>query len=367
MEKRIRYLLLFLLFLVFLFSSSYLFLVSQGYHFSFSERKIYQTGGIYIKAWPKEAMIFLDGKFKKKTDIIFGSALLQKLKPKDYLIEVKKENFFPWKKKIRVNEKTVEEFRNIILFPEKINFHFLKDNILNIWPSKNEREILIQKKENQGWNLYLFNFKEEKEIPLSFSKKIKEKREIKDLFFSNNENKIFLKIKGQKPQYFVFDLEKDNSWKEIKEEDFETIKEKKEIVENKTFSLWQGSLFLEDAEGKKKIIENVNSFIISPNKRKIALFQDNEIWLLLKENNFEKTFLARFSKKIKDPFWINNDYLLFSLEDKIIVLETDTRDGLNYYEWKGFPDQKIVFNFLEKNFFILSKKKLFLSDKIFER
>jgi hypothetical protein len=364
MEKKMRYFLLILLFLAFLLSSFYLFLISQGYHISLSEKKIYQTGAIYLKVWPKEAMVFLDGKFKKRTDIIFGSLLLQNLKPRDYLLEVKKENFFPWKKRVRVNEKTVQEFREILLIPEKINFHFEKDNVLNIWPFS-DKEIILQKKEDKTFGLYLFNFKEEKEKPLPFFKKLKNETEIEDLFFSKSENKIFLKTISDKTKYFAFDLEKDDFWQEITKEDFEKAKERKETIENKTFSLWQGNLFLEDLEGKKKIMENVNSFLVSPNKRKIAVFQDNEIWLLLKEDDFEKTFLTRFSKKIKNPFWINNNYLLFSLDDKIIVSETDTRDFLNYYEWQGFPDQKIIFNFSEKNFFVLSKGKLFLSEKIF--
>ncbi|MGB9598306.1 MAG: hypothetical protein ACPLZH_00440 [Minisyncoccales bacterium] len=360
-----RYFFIFFLFLIFLFLGSYLFFFSQGYRFSLSKKNFYQTAGIYLKTWPKDSEVFLNGKFQKKTDPIFGSLFLQKLEPKEHSLEVKKTGFFSWKKKVKLKEKKVEEFRNIFLFPEKIKLDFQQDNVLDIWPSR-EGEVLIQKREKEESRLYLLNQKEKKEIFLPFFKKMSKEAKIKDFFFLPLENKFFLKMEeGKKERYFTFEVGKDNFWQERKKEELTGKEEKKESVNGNSFFLWKNNLFKEDTQGKReKIMEGVNDFLISPRKDKIAIFQDNEIWLLLKENDFERVFLARFSQKIKNPFWLNNHYLLFSLEDKIIISETDTRNGLNYYEWP-FPRPKILFNFSEKNFFLLTEGKLFLSEKIF--
>lgn len=76
-----------------------LLLYSQGYRFDFEKRKIVQTGGLFIKTLPKQAEVYINGKFIKKTDLIFGSLFVQNLLPKKYEIEIKKEGFFSWKKK----------------------------------------------------------------------------------------------------------------------------------------------------------------------------------------------------------------------------------------------------------------------------
>jgi len=82
MTKKTRTILfLICLFLFLLIAPSAIF-YSQGYRFDFDSKKITQTGGLFLKVFPKSAEIYLDGKLKKKTDFFFGSILIENLLPK---------------------------------------------------------------------------------------------------------------------------------------------------------------------------------------------------------------------------------------------------------------------------------------------
>jgi hypothetical protein len=68
----------------------YIILYSQGYRIDWNSKKIIKTGGFYFKVWPKNVEIYLDGELKKRTDFIFGQALVTTLLPKKYEVEIKK-------------------------------------------------------------------------------------------------------------------------------------------------------------------------------------------------------------------------------------------------------------------------------------
>ena len=100
MTKRTRTILFLICFLLFLLAAPSAILYSQGYRLDFENKKLTQTGGFFLKAEPKQVEIYIDGKLVKKTDFFFGSALIENLLPKRYKIEIKKEGYHPWEKKI---------------------------------------------------------------------------------------------------------------------------------------------------------------------------------------------------------------------------------------------------------------------------
>jgi len=51
---------------------------------------IVKTGGLFIKALPKQANLYINGDFIKKTDFFFGSTLVENLLPRTYKVELKK-------------------------------------------------------------------------------------------------------------------------------------------------------------------------------------------------------------------------------------------------------------------------------------
>jgi hypothetical protein len=122
MTQNWRKIIFFLLVFIFLILAPTILLYSQGIRFDFEKKRFTFTGAIYLRALPRQVEVLLNGKLIKKTDLIFGSARIENLIPKKYLIEVKKEGYFPWKKELEVKEKKVTEATGIILFKTKIKF-----------------------------------------------------------------------------------------------------------------------------------------------------------------------------------------------------------------------------------------------------
>jgi len=98
---------------------------SQGYRFDFATKRIVQTGGIYVKAMPRNVNVYINGKFKKTTSIFTNSCLMENLIPKTYNVEVKKQGYHTWQKNLTVWETQVTEAKNILLIPENPNFTIL--------------------------------------------------------------------------------------------------------------------------------------------------------------------------------------------------------------------------------------------------
>jgi hypothetical protein len=217
MQKNWRKILFLLLFFLFLVLSPIIVLYSQGIRFDFKKKRFTQTGAIYLKVIPKEVEVYLNGKYFKKTNSLSGTLRIKNLIPGKYLIEVKKEGFFSWKKEAEVKEKLVTEFVEVVLFPREIKFQ--KTGL-------NEEEFLALKKK-EGF------------LPC---KDIIERLRISRKNFSENckafeiGNKIFL---IEEKSIFVFSKETENLEK---------------LIEN-----WKG---------------------IDKKDNKIAVFTPHEIWIL---------------------------------------------------------------------------------------
>ena len=155
MSKRAQKSLFFACLLIFFIVAPILVLYTQGYRFDLKERKITQTGGIFIKATPKQAQIYLDGQLSKTTDFFFGSALIENLFPKRYGIMVQKEGFYSWEKNLEVREKEVTEARNIILFPENTYYSSLAQNVQKFWFSPNGRRIVLKESKEDSFPTFI--------------------------------------------------------------------------------------------------------------------------------------------------------------------------------------------------------------------
>ena len=140
MTRKTRKILFFVFFLIFLLGAPLIILYYQGYRFDLEKKSLTQTGGLFLKVTPKQAEIYIDGELVKKTDFFFGSTLIENLLPKKYKIEIKKEEYFPWEKILEIRAKEVTEGKNIVLFPENINFEILLKNVGNFWFSPDERK-----------------------------------------------------------------------------------------------------------------------------------------------------------------------------------------------------------------------------------
>ncbi|MDP3996093.1 MAG: hypothetical protein Q8P86_00145 [bacterium] len=80
---------------------------------------ITRTGGIYIHARTMGAVLSIDGSPVKTLGALDRGFFVQNLKPKIYEIEVAKEGFVTWKKKVFVEEGIVTE-NSSSLYPDRI-------------------------------------------------------------------------------------------------------------------------------------------------------------------------------------------------------------------------------------------------------
>ncbi|MDO8655231.1 MAG: PEGA domain-containing protein, partial [bacterium] len=129
MTKRTRTALFFSLVLLFCIATPSLILYSLGYRVDWRERKVAQTGGLYVKTEPANAVISINGKEEKKTDFLFGELFLDNLLPGTYAVKIEKEGYKPWEKSLPVQEKQVTEAKNVMLFPAQTAFKTLFDSV----------------------------------------------------------------------------------------------------------------------------------------------------------------------------------------------------------------------------------------------
>ena len=142
-------------------------------------------------------------------------------------------------------------------------------------------------------------------------------------------------------------------------------------------------LLNEDTKEMEVISQQADNFVVSPNNQRLLYFSlptqtgDSEVSYygqsinLNNERVNEK--IANFSN-IKDCQWLNDDYIICSLADKIIISEIDTRGNVNVIDLAktiklsdgniNIKDAYIFFNQKDKKIYILTQGNLISSDKI---
>jgi len=249
---------------------------------------------------------------KKKTDFLFGSALVENLLPKKYQVEINKEGFYSWIKDLEVIEKRVTEAKGIVLIPRNLNFETV---------SLDEKEIndILSEIDAQG------------------------KEERADAQY------ISIEISGGAKSY--------------------TLSGNQVIWLDKKGGLYRS--YLRDSFSKINVAYDVKNFRLSPDSRKIVYFNNYEIWILYldyyntsQKEAGEEIFLTRFSEKIDDVFWLNSDYLIFSVGNAIKISEIDDRDRINAYDIAEFKNPEIFWDKNSKKLYVLSEGNLFISEKL---
>jgi len=233
MRKTQKKILFLSLVLFFILSSLFFVFYSQGYRFDFKNKKIVQTGGLFLKIIPSGVEIYLNGKYLKKTNFLFNSLFLNNLIPDKYTIQIKKDGYHSWEKTLPIEESKVTEAKYIILFPKKIDFQDIEGNIQQIFPSPSNEHFILKQKIKNTWQLVLLSSSLKKEVLLkeedipSFAQPQKTKlkkvlsKEVKNIIWASDERKILVQLDdGKQIRYFLVNL--DN--KEIQEINLNDVK-----------------------------------------------------------------------------------------------------------------------------------------------
>jgi len=137
------------------------------------------------------------------------------------------------------------------------------------------------------------------------------------------------------------------------------------IAENDTFHLLDRS-----TSPFREVFRSDREPVVSPNRRKVAHFNNHEIQILYLDNIIdqpaksygENSFLTRFSGTIGNVNWLTNHYIIFTVGDEIKVSEIDERGNVNIVNLARMPNPNIHFEGANKKLYLVSEGNLFVSD-----
>ena len=319
MNTRKRRIILCLVILFFILITPVIILYSLGYSFDWQEKEIVLTGGLYIKSVPKKATVYINNKPKKETPVF-----IKRLVPKYYQIKVSKEDFHEWNKKLKIESKLVTEIKDIVLIP--------------ITP-----EIKVINKE----------------IPNNFSLKEYIASEIpatNDIFYI------------QKQSYILYKTNKTNSFQEQinltplpEDQEYEIIVSNDQqiaVLSN------DNQLYVLNKETRdfELIKENVQQAQFSYDNKKLLYYTPNEIWIYHLNNNEEtreQELITRLSQEIQQAIWYKtNKHIIFLVNQKIKIIELDSRDKRNIVDIIEIDAQEIAYSEKNQILYLIKNKEL---------
>lgn len=353
MTKRTRFIILALCVILFFIVAPYIIIYSLGYRIDFEQKKIVITGGIYVKALPQGADVIVDSKISNRTSLLSPSVFVQNLLPKQHSILIKKDGYFDYKKSLEVKEKEVTRLERVILFKEKITFEILTDKTNSPFSKKDPQQLFIIRNNNL--------YKNSPGETVAILKKLM-------AFEVSGNNIIWMGLDG-----FLYSSSQDGkTTDQLSQTPLKINKDssyKLTIISQNIFLRENNMLLLFNQKTKtfESFYNLVKDLKMSPDGQKILYYNDNEIlYSYLNSDNPEKIFLNRFSEKIKDCFWLNDNYLIFDLGEKIVISEIDNRGNINMItlpQTLSLTD-KISFNQEDKKLYILTKNSLLSSEKL---
>lgn len=359
MTRKTRTILFFVCLFLFLLIAPSVVFYSQGYRFDFENKKISQTGGLFLKVLPKSVEIYLNDKPRKKTDFFFGSALIENLLPKKYKVLVRKDGYQSWEKNLEIKAREVTEAKNIILLPENPNLQILGKSVEDFFFSPSERSVILKKGGENGWYLTIFDLEKNVESILIEEKRLS-KKPIKflDLKWSFDSKKILLEtLLDKEKKYFILEINEttpslpiivDLSDAEKVSFDYKNYQ--------KLFFLKNGQLFEIDYKTKtisEPIINNLITY---------EILNDNIFYLDSSGFLFSFNLLNNNQEKINsNPFPIKEgrNYKIFIKLPEIFLKEDNSLYRLNL-ETKGF--EKLFEPLVELKFSDDSNKMIFFND-----
>jgi hypothetical protein len=361
---------------------------SLGWRINWLEKKPEMPGIFYFKILPKSSQIFINGKLKKKTDFFFGSALIENLSPKKYLVEIKKEGFQTWKKTLEIKKGQATEAKNILLLPQNPQFNIVSNSANQFWVSPDEKNIVIKETiekspsgQEASWFLSLFDLDKNLKIPLvgandllsaKSSPKNSQNIELLSLKFSFDSKKIMLEIsQDKKIAFYLLDLDKNQI--NLNYVDLPNAKLIKEIYFEPTNS--QKILFLQgEALFEKNLAEAKEPSLF---KKDVLFFWVSEKYIFYLNNS---GFLFRINpislqedKLNATPFQLKKEaeYKIFVLNSYVFLKENNALYKLDEREDKFelvtellkdavfSPDAKKIVYFTDKEIWLLFLEKIY--------
>ncbi len=149
-HRRILYSLFFLIFFI---TAPIVVLWAEGYKYNFTKNRFEKTGVLFLESKPSKAEIYLNNELQDDKT----TARLKNLLPDDYQVEIKKQGYQSWQKKLRVYPGQTTFAQYIRLFKQDPNPEtiLLQKIIINSQPTGNVFAFIAE--QGQVYKLFLFN------------------------------------------------------------------------------------------------------------------------------------------------------------------------------------------------------------------
>ena len=317
---------------------------ARGYRIDFRKKSLTSTGIIAISSYPKAAKVYVNGELKGVTDINLSLAYGK------YEVEVKKEGYTTWSKKISLKGELVESV-DVLLFPINPSLTPLTNlGVVKAIPlDQGEKILLFSQNGSERDGIYLFN---PNSRPISFLPPLKlivaKTKLPADVDFS----KVVVDFSPDAKQVIV---EFDNGFiylltldEENKEPSLITVESKNNLI-----LAWEEEKNMEIA----KIIETFpkdlrkiasDSFHIvsfSPDKTKFIFQPENEMIIpqIIKppliatnqtpeERSLNKNNLYLYDLKEDKNFRIQNSAILWYPDSRHLIINEETKIAIVDYD-----------------------------------
>ncbi len=118
MSHNSRRALFYVLFLLFLALGTGVVLFAQGWRMDFPSFRISKVGGIYVRSYPEDANIFLNGKaVENQSGFLSNGTLVSDLFPKNYLLDLTSPGYVDWHENVAVAPSLVANHKYAVLVP----------------------------------------------------------------------------------------------------------------------------------------------------------------------------------------------------------------------------------------------------------
>lgn len=328
MKKLTKNLLFYFFLILFFIFGPVLCLLSLGYKFNFEDKKLVQTGGIYIKAEPQKINLYLDGKFINSTDFLTGSFFIKNLLPKTYNIKIEKQGYQSWEKNLEIKEKIVSETKEIILMPNKLSSFLINQNAEDFFVSPSFNRIVILENERTSLRFLINeinkNLEESKILGEFLFDKIITSKDINKIYWSLDENKLLL---NTKKGFFLLEIPDKKKFKLVLDPTIEI-----------TGFLSNDEISYLDANGvliiynltyfTSKIVRTKNMDCILETSDFICLDKEGFVKRINKEGEINKIFNLepiKISKEGKYQIFFEKEYLIIRENKKLYLLNPENK------------------------------------------
>jgi len=293
---------------------------ASGYRYDLKRHKVLKTGTLMLEAKNlKKADLLINGELYKKP---FSEKIyIYNLLPGEYQIQLEKDGYHPWQKKLTINSSLTTFAKDIILFKKEVPLQIIEDKEINDFSlAPDDQKIIYQIVAEPFLELYYYDLTTKEE---NLIYRISSQEKISSTW-SASSKKILLKVDND---FLVFDLQNLKQALEIKDilgftpaETKWDLQSDNLLYAQKDFTIYKINLLSKDAQIIFKADQKINpDFFI----------EANDLFYLQKINN--QNILSKYNfnfntaKKVLELSNSNNYRFIKSTNNFIGLLDLDQK------------------------------------------